>query len=150
MSPQAKSTQPKSKMNVVVSDPVGDMLTRIRNANERFRDTAVMPSSRLKESIAQILQNEGFIEGHEVANEDGAQRVLTVKLKYKGKRHRERVIQDLKRVSKPSRRVYVNADEIPTVLGGLGVAILTTSHGIMTDHHARQARIGGEVLAYVW
>lgn len=143
------STQPKSKLNAVVTDPVGDMLTRIRNANERYRDTAVMPSSRLKEAIAQILQDEGFITDYEVS--DGkAQRVLTLTLKYKGGRRRERVIQDLQRVSKPSRRVYVGADEIPTVLGGLGIAILTTSHGILTDHQARQDRVGGEVLAYVW
>lgn len=149
MSTRAKSTQPKSKMHVVVSDPVGDMLTRIRNANERYRETAVMPSSHLKESIAQILQDEGFIVDHDVADE-GAQRVLTIRLKYKGGRRRERVIQDLKRVSKPSRRVYVNADQIPTVLGGLGIAILTTSRGILTDHQAREERVGGEVLCYVW
>lgn len=149
MSAQAKSTQPKSRTNVVVSDPVGDMLTRIRNANERFRETTVLPSSRMKESIAGILEDEGFIEGYDV-NDDGPQRVLTIRLKYKGGRHRERVIQNLKRVSKPSRRVYVDADGIPTVLGGLGVAILTTSRGLMTDHQARQERVGGEVLCYVW
>ncbi|MFB6285248.1 MAG: 30S ribosomal protein S8 [Candidatus Bipolaricaulia bacterium] len=143
------NTQPKSKLNAVVSDPVGDMLTRIRNANERYRDTAVMPSSRLKEAIAQILQDEGFITDYE-ASDGRAQRVLTLTLKYKGGRRRERVIQDLQRVSKPSRRVYVGADEIPTVLGGLGIAILTTSRGILTDHQARQERVGGEVLAYVW
>ncbi len=144
------STQPKSKMNVVVSDPIGDMVTRIRNSNERYRDTLAMPSSHIKESIAQILQDEGFISGYEVANEGGAQRILTIRLKYKGGRRRERVIQDLQRVSKPSRRVYVSADEIPTVLGGLGIAILTTSHGILTDHQAREKRVGGEVLCYVW
>lgn len=136
-------------MNVVVSDPVGDMLTRIRNANERYRETATMPSSHMKESIAQILQDEGFINGFEVSD-GGPQRVLTVRLKYKGGRRRERVIQDLERVSRPSRRVYVGADEIPSVLGGLGIAILTTSHGILTDHQARQKRVGGEVLCYVW
>ena len=136
-------------MNVVVSDPVGDMLTRIRNSNERYRDRLEMPSSHMKESIAQILQDEGFIHGYEVSDE-GAQRVLSIRLKYKGGRRRERVIQDLKRVSKPSRRVYVGADDIPTVLGGLGIAILTTSHGILTDHQAREKRVGGEVLAYVW
>lgn len=142
-----KSTS--KKVNVVVSDPVGDMLTRIRNANERYRDTAVMPSSRLKTSIAQILEDEGFIRGYEVSDE-GAQRALTIQLKYKGNRRRERVIQGLQRVSKPSRRVHVGADEIPRVLGGLGIAILTTSRGVLTDHQARQKRVGGEVLGYVW
>lgn len=133
----------------VVSDPIADMLTRIRNAHERYHADVAMPSSRLKEAIAQILKEEGFIADYNV-EEDGPKRTLVLGLKYKGKRSKERVIQGLKRISRPSHRVYVGADEIPQVLGGFGVAILTTSQGILTDHEARRRRVGGEVLCYVW
>lgn len=142
--------QPAKKVKTVwLSDPIGDMLTRIRNAQERYHPEVSLPSSKMKEEIARILKEEGYIEGYEV-RADGAKRILTLKLKYKGKRGRERVIQGLKRVSKPGRRIYVGADEIPYVLGGLGIAILSTSQGIMTGHEARRRRIGGEVLCYVW
>lgn len=139
----------KRVKTVLVGDPIGDMLTRICNANERYHPEVRMPSSRLKEEIARILKEEGFIQDYRVERE-GAKRVLTLQLKYKGKKGKERVIQGLKRVSKPSRRLYVGADEIPRVRGGLGIAILSTSQGVMTDHEARRRRVGGEVLCYVW
>jgi small subunit ribosomal protein S8 len=142
------STKKKVK-TVLLGDPIGDMLARIRNANERYHPEVSMPASRLKEEIARILKEEGFIQDYRVEQE-GVKRILTLQLKYKGKRGKERVIQGLKRVSKPSRRVYVGADEIPRVRGGLGIAILSTSQGVMTGQDAQRRRIGGEVLCYVW
>ncbi len=142
--------QPTKKVKTVwLSDPIADMLTRIRNAQERYHPEVSLPSSKMKEAIARILKEEGYIEDYQV-RADGAKRILTLKLKYKGKRGKERVIRGLQRVSKPGRRVYVGADEIPSVLGGLGIAILSTSQGILTGQEARRRRIGGEVLCYVW
>lgn len=132
-----------------LSDPIADMLTRIRNANERYRPQVSLPSSRIKEEIARILKEEGFIEDYQIER-DGVKRTLTLKLKYKGKRKKERVIRGLERVSRPSRRIYVGTGEIPQVMGGLGITILSTSQGIMTGHEARRRRIGGEVLCNIW
>jgi small subunit ribosomal protein S8 len=130
-------------------DPIADMLTRIRNANERFLPEVRLPASRLKEEIARVLEEEGYITGYKV-EEDGAKRTMTIFLKYKGKRGKERVITGLERVSKPSRRIYLGKDEIPKVRGGLGIAILSTSQGVMTDREARERGIGGELLCEVW
>lgn len=146
---RSKPQTPKKVKTVWLSDPLADMLTRIRNATERYHPEVSLPSSKMKEEIARILKEEGFIEDYEV-RADGAKRILTLKLKYKGKRGKEKVIRGLRRVSKPGRRVYVGADEIPHVLGGLGIAILSTSQGILTGHEARRRRIGGEVLCYIW
>lgn len=133
----------------LLSDPIADMLTRIRNANERYHPEVRLPCSRLKEELARILKEEGFIGDYKVYG-DGLKRTLTLTLKYKGKRGKDRVIHGLERVSKPSRRVYVGADEVPSVLGGLGITILSTSQGVMTGHEARRHGIGGEVLCNVW
>ena len=130
-----------------VTDPVADMLTRIRNALIAKHDDVSLPSSKMKKSIAQILLTEGYIKGYEVA-ENGVQPNLKVTLKYGS--NGERVITGLKRISKPGLRVYVNKDEVPRVLGGLGIAIVSTSKGVMTDGDARQDSVGGEVLAYIW
>jgi len=130
-------------------DPIADMLTRIRNANQRGHEEVRLPSSRMKEELARILEEEGFIKGYEVELSDG-KRTLVLFLKYKGKRRKERVITDLVRVSKPSRRVYVGKDEIPQVLAGTGIAILSTSQGLMTDREARRRQVGGELLCKVW
>ena len=129
-----------------ISDPIADMLTRIRNGS-RARDSEILvPASRTKRAIAQILSDEGFIEGFEDAL-DGPHAQLKLRLKYVGK---VPVISGMKRVSKPGLRVYATKTDIPRVLGGLGVVIVSTSHGIMTGARARQAQLGGEVLAYVW
>ena len=130
-----------------VTDPVADMLTRIRNALIAKHDDVSLPSSKMKKSIAQILLTEGYIKGYEVV-ENGVQPNLKVTLKYGS--NGERVITGLKRISKPGLRVYVNKDEVPRVLGGLGIAIVSTSKGLMTDGDARTDSIGGEVLAYIW
>ena len=130
-------------------DPIADMLTRIRNANQRFHGEVRLPSSKMKEEIARILEEEGFISGYEVEESDG-KRTLILFLKYKGKRRKEQVITDLERVSKPSRRVYVGKEEIPLILGGAGIAILSTSQGLMTDKEARRRQVGGELLCKVW
>jgi len=130
-----------------VTDPVADMLTRIRNALIAKHDDVSLPSSKMKKSIAQILLTEGYIKGYEVV-ENGVQPNLKVTLKYGS--NGERVITGLKRISKPGLRVYVNKDEVPRVLGGLGIAIVSTSKGVMTDGDARQDSVGGEVLAYIW
>lgn len=130
-------------------DPIADMLTRIRNANERFLPEVRLPSSRLKEEIARVLEEEGYITGYKV-EEDGAKRTMTIFLKYKGKRGKERVITGIERVSRPSQRIYLGKDEIPKVRGGLGIAILSTSQGVMTDREARERGIGGELLCKVW
>ncbi len=130
-----------------ITDPVADMLTRIRNANSAKHDSVDVPASNLKKSIAQILLDEGYIKAFQVVS-DGAQGVIHITLKYlPGK---EKVISGLRRVSKPGLRVYAGADELPRVLKGLGVAIISTSKGVMTDKKARASHVGGEVLAFVW
>jgi len=129
-----------------MSDPIADMLTRIRNGSRARHTEILLPASRTKLAIAQILRDEGFIEEFDEAR-DGAHPMLRIKLKYVGK---VPVISGLKRVSKPGLRVYATKTDIPRVLGGLGVVIVSTSHGIMTGARARQAQLGGEVLAYVW
>ena len=133
---------------MTMTDPIADMLTRIRNANTAMHDTVKMPSSKLKESLATVLQKEGYIAGYEVAAADqGPGNVLEITLKYTD---RKRTIAGLKRVSKPGLRIYAQADRMPRVLGGMGVAVLSTSQGLMTDGEARKRRVGGEVLCYVW
>ena len=129
-----------------ITDPIADMLTRIRNANSARHDTVDVPASNLKKDIAKILLDEGYIKAYSV-EEDGKQGVIHITLKYNGK---DKVITGLRRVSKPGLRVYVGADELPRVLRGLGIAIVSTSKGVMTDKAARAAHIGGEVLAFVW
>ena len=130
----------------MVTDPIADMLTRIRNANQmRYKEVEV-PASKLKIEIARILKEEGFISDYKV-KKSNIQDIIVLYLKYSGK---ERVITGLKRISKPGLRVYAKAEEIPTVLSGLGIAIISTSKGLMTDKNARKASLGGEVLAYIW
>jgi len=129
-----------------ITDPIADMLTRIRNANNARHDTVDVPASNMKKSIAQILLDEGYIKSFQV-EDDGVQGMIHITLKYNGK---EKVITGLRRVSKPGLRVYVGADELPRVLRGLGVAIVSTSKGVMTDKAARANHVGGEVLAFVW
>ena len=129
-----------------ITDPIADMLTRIRNANSARHDTVDVPASNMKKSIAQILLDEGYIKSYQIVD-DGTQGVIHITLKYNGK---DKVITGLRRVSKPGLRVYVGADELPRVLRGLGIAIISTSKGVMTDKAARAAHIGGEVLAFVW
>ena len=130
-----------------ITDPVADMLTRIRNANTAKHESVDVPASNLKKAIAKILLDEGYIKSYEVV-EDGTQGVIRIQLKYLA--GKEKVISGLRRVSKPGLRVYAGADELPQVLRGLGIAIISTSKGIMTDKKAREAHIGGEVLAFVW
>jgi small subunit ribosomal protein S8 len=132
---------------MTMTDPVADMLTRIRNASIAYHDVASMPSSKIKANIARILTDEGYIEGFEV-EDTKPQATLHVKMKYGP--NRERVVTGLRRISKPGLRVYVKKDEVPRVLGGLGVAILSTNAGLMTDRDARRNGRGGEVVAYVW
>ena len=129
------------------ADPIADMLTRIRNANALRYEEVSMPSSSIKVGIAEILKNEGFITDFSVSEEKG-KKTLTIVLKYSNSG--ERVITNLKRVSKPGLRVYAQADKIPSVLKGLGIAIVSTPNGLLTDKQARKAGVGGEVLAYVW
>ena len=129
-----------------MNDPIADMLTRIRNANAQRHETVDVPSSQLKKSIAEILLEEGFIKGYEEI-EDGVQGTLRITLKYVNK---QKVIRGLKRISKPGLRVYATKDNLPKVINGLGIALISTSKGIMTDKKARNEGIGGEVLAYVW
>lgn len=133
----------------MMTDPVADMLTRIRNANMAMHETVRMPSSKLKEALAAILQREGYIEGFTVIEAPGRPgRTLEIKMKYSP--DRVRTISGLKRVSKPGLRVYAKASSLPRVLGGMGVAVVSTSQGLMTDREARQRNVGGEVLCYVW
>lgn len=132
---------------MVMSDPIADMLTRIRNANLVRHESVEMPASNVKRQIAEILKREGFIRDAEYI-EDNKQGMIRIFLKYGP--NNERVITGLKRISKPGLRVYTKANEIPRVLGGLGIAIISTSKGIVTDKEARQSKNGGEVLAYVW
>lgn len=129
-----------------MTDPIADMLTRIRNANIVRRHTVDIPGSRQKRAIAQILMDEGFIDSFQWIN-DGKQGTIRVYLKYSD---RDRVISGLRRISKPGLRVYAKKEEVPRVLGGLGIAVLSTSRGIMTDRTARRERVGGEVLCYIW
>ena len=130
----------------MVTDPIADMLTRIRNANEmRYKEVEV-PASKIKIEIARILKEEGFISDYKI-KKSNVQDIIVLYLKYSGK---ERVITGLKRISKPGLRVYAKAEDIPTVLSGLGIAIISTSKGMMTDKDARKASLGGEVLAYIW
>ncbi len=129
------------------TDPIADMLTRIRNANQALHPEAVMPSSKLKEQIAKILAEEGFVDSYQVA-EARVGKALTVRLRYRD--GRDRVLNGIRRVSKPGRRVYKGAQEMPRVAGGIGVSIVSTSEGVFTDREARRRNIGGEVLCEVW
>ena len=135
------------KLSTNVNDPVGDLLTRVRNANLAFKDDLVVPASKMNRALLQILMTEGYVAGFGEEGE-GIERVYRVTLKYDAKR--QRTISGIKRVSKPGRRVYAGHDDLPRVLGGLGVAIISTSRGVMTDRDASRKGIGGEVLAYVW
>src|SRR5918999_4189588 len=130
-----------------MTDPIADMLSRIRNASSAMHDDVVIPASKIKENIARILVEEGFVNEMGLV-EDGGHPVIKLALRYS--QDRERAISGIKRVSKPGRRVYRGANDLPRVLGGLGVAIISTSQGVMTDKQARRARVGGEVMAYVW
>ena len=130
-----------------ITDPVADMLTRIRNANSAKHETVDVPASNLKKAIAQILLDEGYIKSFQIV-EDGTQGIVRITLKYQA--GKEKVISGLRRVSKPGLRVYAGADDLPRVLKGLGIAIISTSKGVMTDKAARAAHVGGEVLAFVW
>ncbi len=134
---------------MTMTDPLADMLTRIRNGNVAFHDEVRMPSSKLKEALAEILRREGYIEAYRVTDStDGPGQILTVSMKYTPER--ARTISGITRVSKPGLRVYRKADRLPRVLGGLGVAVLSTSHGLMTDREARERHLGGEILCFVW
>jgi small subunit ribosomal protein S8 len=137
----------KAKFSSNVSDPVADLLTRIRNANLAFKDELVAPVSKLSGSLLGILETEGYIEGYRHEGE-GVDQAYRIQLRY-GPR-RKRAISGLRRISKPGRRIYRGRDELPRVQGGLGVAIISTSHGLMTDRDAARKGVGGEVLAYVW
>ncbi|NLC02912.1 MAG: 30S ribosomal protein S8 [Tissierellia bacterium] len=131
----------------MMTDPIADMLTRIRNANNAKHDSVDIPASNIKKQLAQILLDEGFVKGFDVI-EDAKQGIIRVDLKYGTKK--EKVISGIKRISKPGLRVYVKSDEVPRVLGGLGIAIISTSSGIITDKQARNKAVGGEVICYVW
>ena len=131
----------------MMTDPIADMLTRIRNANQALHETVVMPSSKLKEEVAKVFAAEGYIEGYEV-KASGVKRELEVKLKYQP--DRSRVISGLRRLSNPGRRLYKGSDDLPRVKGGLGVVVVSTSQGLLTDSDARRRRLGGELLCEVW
>ncbi len=131
----------------MLTDPVADMLTRIRNANKALQETVEMPASRMKEEIARLLEEEGYIRGYRIAKGESFD-TLVVELKFG--RNRERVITDLKRISKPGRRVYARKDRLPRVLGGMGTAILSTSSGLVTSRRAQELGVGGEVVCFVW
>jgi small subunit ribosomal protein S8 len=132
-----------------MTDPIADMLTRLRNANTAYHDDVVMPSSKLKEAVAVILEREGYIAGYDVDDRPGRPgRFLTIKMKYTN--DRRRTISGLKRVSRPGLRVYSKAEAVPPVLGGMGIAILSTNQGLLTDREARERKVGGEVLCQVW
>jgi len=133
---------------MTMSDPIADMLTRIRNANTAKHDTVVIPVSKMKVAIADILVDEGFINKYDIT-EEGNFKNMTISLKY-GADKNEKIITGIKRISKPGLRVYCNSEDVPSVLGGLGIAILSTNQGIITDKQARKLHVGGEVLAYVW
>ena len=131
----------------MLTDPIADMLTRIRNANHQRHATVDIPASKIKLAIAEILKEEGYIADYEVI-EENVQGTIRISLKYINEK--ERVITGIRRISKPGLRIYVNSNELPTELGGLGIAIISTSNGIMTDKEARKQKVGGEVLCYVW
>jgi small subunit ribosomal protein S8 len=134
---------------MTMTDPIADMLTRVRNANVAMHESVPMPSSKLKESLAALLAREGYIEGFTVHDDPRRPgRILEIQMKYAP--DRTRTISGLRRVSKPGLRVYTRSDSLPRVLGGLGVAVLSTSEGLLTDREARQRKVGGEVLCYVW
>ena len=133
---------------MTMSDPIADMLTRIRNANTAKHDTVDVPASKMKEAIANILLEEGYIKAVDIV-EEGKFKTIRITLKY-GKDKNEKIITGIKRISKPGLRVYAGKDELPKVLGGLGVAIISTNKGVLTDKQAREAQVGGEVLAFVW
>ncbi|OOB78025.1 MAG: 30S ribosomal protein S8 [Epulopiscium sp. Nele67-Bin001] len=133
---------------MTMSDPVADMLTRIRNANTAKHDTVEIPSSKMKKAIAEILLEEGYIKGYEVI-QDGVKETIRMKLKY-GKTKNEKVISGIKKISKPGLRVYADTDNLPKVLGGLGTAIISTNKGVITDKVARKQNVGGEVIAFIW
>ncbi len=133
---------------MTMSDPIADMLTRIRNANTAKHDTVDVPSSKMKLAIAAILLNEGYIKKYDLID-DGAFKTIRITLKY-GADKNEKIITGLKRISKPGLRVYAGKDELPRVLGGLGIAIISTNTGVITDKEARKTGVGGEVLAFVW
>ena len=132
---------------MAMTDPIADMLTRLRNANNVFHESVEIPGSKVKTAIAEVLKEEGFINDY-TFNEDGKQGVISVSLKYGP--NREKVISGIKRISKPGLRQYAKHNELPRVLGGLGIAIISTSKGIMSDKQARKVGLGGEVIAYVW
>ena len=132
---------------MTMTDPIADMLTRIRNANTVGHETVEIPASKMKKAIAEILKAEGFIADYEVI-EDDKQGTIKVTMKYGA--HKERVISGIKKISKPGLKVYAKADEVPRVLGGLGIAIISTSHGVVSDKEARKLGVGGEVICYVW
>ena len=133
---------------MTMSDPIADMLTRIRNANTAKHDTVDVPASKMKTAIANILLNEGYIKKYDIV-EDGTFKTIHITLKY-GADKNEKVISGLKRISKPGLRVYANSEEMPKVLGGLGIAIVSTNKGVVTDKEARKLGVGGEVLCFVW
>jgi small subunit ribosomal protein S8 len=134
---------------MTMTDPIADMLTRLRNANIAFHDTVAMPSSKLKEALAGILRQEGYIEDFSVEDDSTRPgRRLTIQLKYTP--DRKRTISGIKRVSKPGLRVYTKSTTVPRVLGGMGIAVLSTNHGLMTDREARRRKVGGEILCHVW
>lgn len=132
---------------MVMTDPIADMLTRVRNANNALHESLEMPGSNVKRNVAEILKVEGFIKNYEWID-DGKQGVLRLYLKYGA--NKQRVISGIKRISKPGLRVYARKDELPRVLGGLGIAVISTSHGLMTEKQARAQGLGGEVICYVW
>ena len=132
---------------MTMTDPIADMLTRIRNANSAGHKTVEVPASKIKKSIAEILKDEGYINGFEV-KEDGKQGVIDIEMKYGPEN--EKVITGIKKISKPGLKVYAKANEVPKVLGGLGTAIISTNQGVLTDKQAREKKIGGEVLAFIW
>ncbi|WP_026836047.1 30S ribosomal protein S8 [Eubacterium xylanophilum] len=133
---------------MTMSDPIADMLTRIRNANTAKHDTVDIPASKMKTAIAEILVKEGYISKFDIVDKDGF-KAIRITLKY-GKDKNEKIISGLKRISKPGLRIYANAEELPKVLGGLGIAIISTNKGVITDKEARKLNVGGEVLAFVW
>ena len=131
----------------MMTDPIADMLSRIRNGNTAYKDEVEMPASRLKEEIARVLQREGYVRGYRVEGDEPKRRIV-VEMKYGPER--ERTITGLKRVSRPGRRVFADREHLPRVMGGLGVAILSTSQGLLTDRQAARQRVGGEILCHVW
>ncbi len=134
---------------MTMTDPIADMLTRVRNANIAMHDEVTMPSSKLKEALAEVLHSEGYITSFSSEDSESSPgRKLTITMKYSPER--ERVISGIQRISKPGLRIYKKSDEIPRVLGGLGIAVLSTSKGLVTDREARKGKVGGEVLCYVW